>query len=185
MLLRVLLLISLKLVRSMKHEAKQNVVKSYFMPNPTPQLPTIPDVSGMPHPVLVQMIDTLKSIGSNFASNQPTSIIVASQQTEEDREMQESNNSSLQLFYANAKFDWEEGTLTQVTKADFSVGFKNVLAKKSAKTKNNKLTNLLTTVFSTKKGKSDSFEDYELGRMQSLEAFDPKFVMAKCPRSVG
>jgi hypothetical protein len=71
------------------------------MPNPTPQPHTLPDVAGMPHPVFNQMIETLKSL----TSNQPTSIIVASQQVEEDKEMQESNNSSLQLFYAYAEVD--------------------------------------------------------------------------------
>jgi hypothetical protein len=158
------------------HEAEQNVVKSYFMPNPTPQPPTIP---GMPHPVFEQMIETLKSIGSNMNSKQPTSIIVASQQTEEDKEMQESNNSSLRLFYVSVKVDWEEGRLTQVSIADFSVGFKNVLAKKSAKAKSNELTNLLTTIFSSTNGKTEhTFEEYELGRMRSMAAFDTKFVMA-------
>ena len=162
-----------------EHEAEQNVVKSYFMPNPTPQPHTLPDVAGMPHPVLEQMIETLKSIGSNLTSNQPTNIIVASQQVEEDKEMQESNNSSLQLFYAYGEVNWDEGRLTQVSKANFSVGFKNVLAKKSIKTKNNELTNLLTTIFSTTNSKTDnSYEDFELARMRSLEAFDPKFVTA-------
>jgi len=158
-----------------KHEAEQNEVKSYFMPNPTPQPPTLPDVTGMPHPVFNQMIETLKSL----SSNQPTSIIVASQQVEEDKEMQESNNSSLQLFYAYGEGDWDEGRLTQVSKASFSVGFKNVLAKKSIKSKNNELTNLLTTIFSTTNSKTDnSYEDFELARMRSLVAFDPKFVTA-------
>ena len=93
--------------------------------------------------------------------------------------MQESNNSSLQLFYADAKVDWEEGRLTQVSKANFSVGFKNVLAKKSLKSKNNELTNLLTTIFSTTNSKTDdSYENYELSRMRNMAAFDPKFVTA-------
>ena len=131
-----------------KHEAAHNVVKSYFMPNPTPQPHPLPDVSGMTQPVLAQMIETLKSIGSSLTSNHPTSIIVASQQTEEDKEMQDSNNSSLQLFNASAEVNWEEGTLVSVKKANFSVGFENVLAKKSAKMKSVEFTNLLTTIFS-------------------------------------
>ena len=158
-----------------KHEAAQNVVKSYFMPNPTPQPHPLPDVSG---PVLAQMIETLKSIGSSLTSNHPTSIIVASQQTEEDKEMQDSNNTSLQLFYASAEVNWEEGTVVSVKKANFSVGFENVLAKKSAKMKIVEFTNLLTTIFSLKKDEGDSFEHFELGRMQSMQACDPKFVGA-------
>ena len=161
-----------------KHEAEQNVVKSYFMPNPTPQPHPLQDVSGLTQPVLSQMIETLKSIGSSLTSNLPTSIIVASQQTEEDKEMQDSNNTSLQLFYASAEFNWEEGTFVNVKKANFSVGFNNVLAKKSAKMKVVELTNLFTTIFSLKKDEGKSFEEVELGRMQSMQAFDPKFVGA-------
>ena len=161
-----------------KHEAAQNVVKSYFMPNPTPQPHPLPDDPGVTQPVLAQMIETLKNIGSSLTSNHPTSIVVASQQTEEDKEMQDSYNSSLQLFYASAGVNWEEGTVASVKKANFSVGFENVLAKRSNKMRINEFTNLLTTIFSLKKNEGDSFEHFELGRMQSMTAFDPKFVGA-------
>ena len=143
-----------------KHEREQKIVKEFFYRNPTParavpveedgddgdDAPAIPVHSTMaPNPGALptinpaaanssaefysQLIETLKTINQTAPVQQK--IVVESREHEESVDLAKLQTSMLKLFYVTGDIDWDEGTVKNVTLANFAKGFMDLSQLKS------------------------------------------------------
>jgi hypothetical protein len=63
------------------------------------------------------------------APSQPSKIVVESRDHEETINLAKLQTAMLQLFYAMGDINWDDGVVKNVKVANFSQGFKNLLAR--------------------------------------------------------
>ncbi len=120
-----------------------------------------------------QLIETMKNIQ---APQHPSKIVIESRDYEDTINLAKLQNGVLQLMYATGDVIWDNGIVKNIRVATFSQGFLNLLAR-SASVQATQLSNLFTTIFSTKPEDDDDKNHAKpLKRLMSLVIFPPKFT---------
>ena len=176
------------------YEADKEKLKAFFHRNPTPvarassnddatvdndkEVPQVPvhSASASAHPpkeFYAQMIEMMKKVA---APAHPSKIIVESRDHEETIDLAKLQTAMLQLFYATGEINWDDGSAKNIKVANFSQGFRNLLAR-SVSVQATQLNNLFITIFQTEPDDDDD-ENHSnpLNRLMSLVVFPPKFT---------
>ena len=189
-----------------KHEREQKIIKEFFYRNPTParavpvdededdgdDAPAIPVHSTTaPNPGAAaainpaaanssaefysQLIETLKTMNQSAPVQQK--IVVESREHEESVDLAKLQTSMLKLFYVTGEIDWDEGTVKNVTLANFAKGFMDLLSR-TATVQEAQFANLLNTIFKSQPDDDDDELASPLERLMSLSVFPKKFNKA-------
>lgn len=172
------------------YDAGQDILREFYRRNPTParhnvdmddeEVPqisvhsTIAATTANPPPeFFTQLIQTMK----NFqAPSQPSKIVVESRDHEENIDLAKLQTAMLQLFYVTGDINWDDGVIKNIKVANFSQGFKNLLAR-SVSVQATQLSNLFITIFQTEpEDDDDANHGNPLNRLMSLVVFPPKFT---------
>jgi len=119
------------------------------------------------------MIEMMKKMA---APAHPSKIIVESRDHKETIDLAKLQTAMLQLFYATGEINWDDGIAKNIKVANFSQGFKNLLAR-SVSIQATQLRHLFITIFQTEPDDDDD-ENHSnpLNRLMSLVDFPPKFT---------
>ena len=99
---------------------------------------------------------------------QTSKIVVESRDHKETINLAKLQTAILQLFYTTVDINWDDGVVENVKVANFSQGFKNLLAR-SVSVQATQLSNLFITIFQTEtEDDDDANHANPLNRLMSL-----------------